>query len=173
LILCFAIENCPAPNMVCRTCVHVSSFCHRRQKDRCKRQTAGCDAVEISHHRYLCLSSNRATDTQGGAGRSCASIVSPRSPTRSPQRIRPSKPVQDWHLALEKFGHVVLCGADFDSGTAGLGTGGVRAAGHLAAVLKDQPDLRIALVGTRDSGRGATGHITLVEKPRAAVAASG
>ncbi len=71
--------------------------------------------------------------------------------------------------ALLGQGHAVLSGLDFKSGTATLGAGGDDALGQLAAMLKDQPDLRVALVGHTDSVGGLDANIVLSRSRAAAV----
>ncbi len=71
--------------------------------------------------------------------------------------------------ALVNQGHAVLSGLDFGSGTATLGSAGDAALERLAAFLKNQPTVRIALVGHTDSVGGLEPNIALSRSRAAAV----
>ncbi|WP_341233154.1 OmpA family protein [uncultured Sulfitobacter sp.] len=71
--------------------------------------------------------------------------------------------------ALLGQGHAVLGGLDFTSGTATLGDAGAGALERLAAFLKDQPTVRIALVGHTDSVGSLQPNIALSRSRAAAV----
>ena len=88
------------------------------------------------------------------------------------QALAPDAPAQsqsEMAAALQNTGHVVLAALDFGTGTAALGQGEFDALANLAAVLKDQPDLRIVLVGHTDSVGGLQNNIALSRSRAAAV----
>ena len=88
------------------------------------------------------------------------------------QTLAPDTPAQsqsEMAAALQNTGHVVLAALDFGTGTAALGQGEFDALANLAAVLKDQPDLRIVLVGHTDSVGGLQNNIALSRSRAAAV----
>ena len=88
------------------------------------------------------------------------------------QTLTPDAPAQsqsEMAAALQNTGHVVLAALDFGTGTAALGQGEFDALANLAAVLKDQPDLRIVLVGHTDSVGGLQNNIALSRSRAAAV----
>ncbi|SFT06652.1 OmpA-OmpF porin, OOP family [Sulfitobacter marinus] len=66
-------------------------------------------------------------------------------------------------------GHAVLGGLDFTSGTATLGDAGAGTLERLATFLKDQPTVRIALVGHTDSVGALDPNIALSRSRAAAV----
>lgn len=75
----------------------------------------------------------------------------------------PATPVASGRMAdaLAQTGHVVLDGLDFESGTSELGAGPFAVLEMLAQVLRDQPDIRVALVGHTDNVGSLDGNITL------------
>lgn len=159
----FAIETLPAPNM----------YVDLRQYQFVTAVKGSLQAPDAVVTLLISTTDTSAylqivqADTQGGAAGPVASIV-----TQDPQPAAPDAPAQSpskMASALEKFGHVVLAALDFDTGTAALGQGEFDALVNLAAVLKDQPDLRIALVGHTDSVGGLQGNITLSKNRAAAV----
>ena len=70
---------------------------------------------------------------------------------------------------LLERGHVVLSGLDFTSGTAALGDSSIGALAGLATFLKEQPTLRIVLVGHTDSDGGLDPNIALSRNRAGAV----
>lgn len=58
-------------------------------------------------------------------------------------------------------GHAVLTDLEFDSGSAALGAGPFAALAALAAFLKSQPELRVALVGHTDTVGSLAGNIAI------------
>ena len=159
----FAIETLPAPNM----------YVDLRQYQFVTAVKGSLQAPDAVVTLLISTTDTSAylqivqADTQAGAASPVASVVAqdtqpaaPDAPAQSPSKMA---------SALEEFGHVVLAALDFDTGTAALGQGEFDALVNLAAVLKDQPDLRIALVGHTDSVGGLQGNITLSKNRAAAV----
>ena len=67
----------------------------------------------------------------------------------------------DLASALLNDGHAVLLDLDFDTGTTKLGSGPFASLQGLAELLRDQPDLRVALVGHTDSVGGLQANINI------------
>lgn len=67
----------------------------------------------------------------------------------------------DLASALLNAGHAVLSDLDFDTGTTTLGKGPFASLQALADLLRDQPDLRVALVGHTDSVGGLQANINI------------
>ena len=159
----FAIETLPAPNM----------YVDLRQYQFVTAVKGSLQAPDAVVTLLISTTDTSAylqivqADTQAGAASPVASVVAqdtqpaaPDAPAQSPSKMA---------SALEEFGHVVLAALDFDTGTAALGQGEFDALVNLAAVLKDQPELRIALVGHTDTVGGLQGNITLSKNRAAAV----
>ncbi|HDY95838.1 hypothetical protein LCGC14_0229500 [marine sediment metagenome] len=162
----FAIETLPAPNM----------YVDLRQYQFVTAVKGSLQAPDAVVTLLISTTDTSAylqivqADTQAGAASPVASVVAQDTQPAAP--AAPDAPAQSpskMASALEEFGHVVLAALDFDTGTAALGQGEFDALVNLAAVLKDQPDLRIALVGHTDSVGGLQGNITLSKNRAAAV----
>ena len=78
-----------------------------------------------------------------------------------PPASQVSVPPASFAQALARDGHIVLDSLVFDTGTSALGAGPFAALAALAAVLEEQPDLRIALVGHTDTVGGLDANIAL------------
>lgn len=65
---------------------------------------------------------------------------------------------------LLRLGHVVLADLDFTTGSSDLGIGPYSSLGQLAAFLKAQSNLRVALVGHTDSVGGLDGNIAISKR---------
>ena len=61
-------------------------------------------------------------------------------------------------------GHAVLRDLDFDTGASDLREGTYASLSALASVLRDRPELRVALVGHTDSVGGLDGNIALSKR---------
>ena len=77
-----------------------------------------------------------------------------------PVAQQPASP-QDLAGQLLSVGHVVLSDLDFETGTSDLGKGPFASLDTLAAFLKAQPAIKVALVGHTDSIGGLDGNIAL------------
>lgn len=71
--------------------------------------------------------------------------------------------------ALTTMGHVILSDLNFESGSSDLGPGSYNSLKDLAAFLKSDPDLRIALVGHTDTVGGLDPNIALSKRRAASV----
>jgi outer membrane protein OmpA-like peptidoglycan-associated protein len=74
--------------------------------------------------------------------------------------VLPTVPV----TALIARGSMVLNDLEFATGTSDLGEGPFAVLGDLAALLKERPDIRLALVGHTDSVGGLSGNIALSKR---------
>ncbi|MBW4961478.1 OmpA family protein [Sulfitobacter sp. CW3] len=93
--------------------------------------------------------------------------------TQPPINVAPApQPTSDVNALADTLlsqGHTILDGLDFTSGTATLGGADAGTLERLAAFLKDQPTVRIALVGHTDSVGSLDPNIALSRSRAAAV----
>ena len=160
----FAIETLPAPNM----------YVDLRQYQfvtAVKGSLQSPDAVAtllVSTTDTSAYLQIVEADAQGQASSPSVPEVAENTQTLTPDA--PAQSQSEMAAALQNTGHVVLAALDFGTGTAALGQGEFDALANLAAVLKDQPDLRIVLVGHTDSVGGLQNNIALSRSRAAAVA---
>lgn len=152
----FATEVLPGPNM----------FVNIRDYHFITGLRGGRDAPETAVT-ILASSNNNVSYIQiiqaGDLGEDDAPVV-----VALPPEAQVSVPPASFAQALARDGRIVLGSLDFDSGTSTLGAGPFAALAALTELLKEQPDLRIALVGHSDTvGRLDTNIALSRERARA------
>jgi len=153
----FATETLPGPNMY----VNIRAF-HFVTAVR-KTDGAVQEVVTV-------LGSTSATSAyiqiiQAGAlaDRTTSVTAKAEVPVAAGEEAPPPDPAsqRDLASALLNAGHAVLSDLDFDTGTTTLGQGPFASLQALADLLRDQPDLRLALVGHTDSVGGLQANINI------------
>lgn len=143
----FAAEVLPAPNMY----VNIRNF-HALTAMR------GVQGVDEEAVTILASASSGASFIQiiqAGAEQPIAVAQSP------VPAVSNAAPQGDVARELAENGRVVLFGLDFESGTLALGAGPFGSLQALADVLKEQVDMRIALVGHTDNVGSLEGNTAL------------
>jgi OmpA-OmpF porin, OOP family len=152
----FATETLPGPNMY----VNIRAF----HFVTAVRKTNGTVQEVVT-----VLSSTSATSAyiqiiQAGALAERTTSVTAKAEVPVPVgEAGPSRPTAQGDLAsaLLNAGHAVLSDLDFDTGTTSLGQGPFASLQALAELMRDQPDLRLALVGHTDSVGGLQANINI------------
>ena len=152
----FATETLPGPNMY----VNIRAF----HFVTATRETGGAVQEVVT-----VLSSTSATSAyiqiiQAGAlaARTTSVTAKAEVPVATGTAAAPvTENLGDLASALLNDGHAVLSDLDFDTGTTKLGLGPFASLHGLAELLRDQPDLRVVLVGHTDSVGGLQANVNI------------
>ncbi|MEP5728873.1 MAG: OmpA family protein [Sulfitobacter sp.] len=154
----FATETLPGPHMY----VNIRSFhfvTGRRTKEN------GTDEV-VTLLASTAASSAYVQVIHAGDGAEQTTSVSRTAPAPSAPQLQPTT---DLAASLLAQGHILLDDLDFETGSTNLGAGPFESLAQLAAFLKAEPDMRVALVGHTDTDGGLQGNITISRRRAAAV----
>ena len=146
----FAAETLPGPNMY----VNIRAF----HFVTAMRPTAAAPNEVITVLTSTSATSAYVQVIQAGALDDVAVAV---AATADVPVTTPVAAPQDMSGQLLSVGHMVLKDLDFDTGTSDLGTGNFASLDALAAFLRAQPGIKVALVGHTDAIGGLDGNIAL------------
>ena len=146
----FATETLPGPNMYVNIREYHFVTALRRTGD------VPQEVVTL----FASTSANSAYVQIIQAGRLAAGSVAV-SPDADVPTTTQSVAQDDLVGTLLKDGHVILADLDFDTGTSDLGAGPFASLERLAALLKERPTMRIALVGHTDTVGSLENNIAL------------
>jgi len=163
--------------MLCRTCVSYRVV-NAVQRDRCKRQTRCVTLFDSAQPIPLPIFKNRASPIPKWAQSGPVAFdCEPKIPNPQPPTLRRKSPSKMAFMRGEIRPHVVARGAGFRYRHCGLwdrGRVSTPAGQSCGGALKDQTQiLRIALVGTPRTGRGASRAISRCRKTRGSRSGSG